>query len=158
MFEFDLSDFLAKTNKIIENLEEVAEDITHAGGYRIWEKSQGIVPVDTGLLKSTGYLATKSKGVRTTVEIGYGGPIAGHEEDYVWYAKVQERNHKYLSSSVTNEIFFSGINAALKQFFRNINSSPGRRVNPPYTGPSNPESSRLVVKKKNQDSGLVEEV
>lgn len=158
MLKFDISDFVAKTNKIAENLEAAAENLTHAGGFRIWEKSQGIVPVDTGLLKSTGYLATKSKGVRTTVEIGYGGPIAGYDEEYVWYAKTQERSKKYLSSSVTTEIFVSGIKAAFRQFIKNTNSAPGKTVNPPYPSQNNADSASLVVKKKNQDSGLVEEV
>lgn len=158
MLKFDASDFIAKTNQIAENLEAAAENLAHAGAHRIWEKSQGVVPVDTGLLKSTGYLATQSKGLRTVVEIGYGGPIAGYEEDYVWYAATQERNRKYLSSSVTIDIFVSGIKAMFKQFIRNTNSNPGRKINPPYPSQSNADSARLVVKKKNQDSGLVEEI
>ena len=158
MLKFDTSDFVAKTNKIAENLENAAEALAHAGGYRIWEKSQGIVPVDTGLLKSTGYLATQSKGIRTIVEIGYGGPVSGYDEEYVWYANTQEKNKKYLSSSVTTEIFVSGIKAAFKQFIKNTSSAPGKTVNPPYPSQNNAESASLVVKKKNKDSGFVEEV
>lgn len=158
MLKFDASDFKEKTDKLIEQLEEAAEDMAHAGGHRIWEKSQDLVPVDTGLLKSTGYLATKERGVRTTVEIGYGGAIQGYEDDYVWYAKIQERNRKYLSSSVSPDIFISGVRQAFRMFLSSSSTEGSRKANPPYASQSNPDSAGLVVTKKNKDTGLVEEV
>lgn len=156
MLKFDAKSFIEKTNKLLEQLEEAAEDMAHSGGYRIWEKSQDLVPVDTGLLKSTGYLATKARGIRTTVEIGYGGAVQGYEDEYVWYAKIQERNRKYLSSSVSPEIFKAGVRQAFKMFLSG--SSEKRRANPPYASQSNPDSAGLVVKKKSKDTGLVEEI
>ncbi len=152
MLKFDISDFLSKTNKIAENLQKSSEDIAHSGGLEVWRKSQQIVPIDTRLLKSTGYLATRSTGIRTVVEIGYGGPIAGFEGDYVWYAGTQERNRKYLASSVSTEIFKSGLIGAIKTFLRKPSEVyVGRQVNPPYESQSNRRSQVLVVKKARQD-------
>lgn len=152
MIKFDASDFIKKTNKIAENLQKSSENITHSGGLEVWRKSQQIVPIDTRLLKSTGYLATRSTGLRTVVEIGYGGPIAGFENDYVFYATTQERNRKYLSNSVSSEIFKRGLVNAVKAFIRNPSEVfSGRQVNPPYDSQSNRRSEVLVVKKARQD-------
>ena len=158
MLKFDASDFKEKTDKLVEQLEEAAEDMAYAGGHRIWEKSQDLVAVDTGLLKSTGYLATKERGVRTTVEIGYGGAIQGYEDDYVWYAKIQERQSKFLSSSVSPEIFKAGVRQAFKMFLSSPSEKRERKANPPYASQKNPDSAGLVIDKKKQDSGLVEEI
>jgi hypothetical protein len=152
MLKFDTSDFVAKTNKIAANLQESTENITHAGGLNVWRKSQQIVPIDTRLLKSTGYLSTRSVGIKTTVEIGYGGPIDGFQDDYVWYAGTQERNAKYLSSSVSNTIFESGLVAALKKFFTNPSKVfAERQSSPPYDSQNNTRTKVLVVKKAKQD-------
>tara|TARA_Y100000588_G_scaffold393245_1_gene508428 strand:+ start:732 stop:1202 length:471 start_codon:yes stop_codon:yes gene_type:complete len=152
MLKFDASDFIAKTNQIAENLQRSSEEITHFGALEVWRKSQQIVPVDTRLLKSTGYLATKATGVRATVEIGYGGPIAGFENDYVFYAATQERNRKYLANSVSNEIFKRGLFSAIKTFLRKPTQVFfSRQIDPPYESQSNSRSEVLVVKKAKQD-------
>jgi hypothetical protein len=152
MLKFDISDFVAKTNQIAENLEKSSEEIAHFGAIEIWRKSQQIVPVDTRLLKSTGYLATKSTGIRTTVEIGYGGPVAGFEDDYVFYAATQEKSRKYLANSVSNEIFKKGLVSAIKTFLRKPSQVFfHRQENPPYDSQSNNRSEILVVKKARQD-------
>lgn len=153
MFKFDDTDFIAKTNALATELESAAEDIAHSGAHRVWEKSQDLVPVDTGLLRSTGYLATKTAGVKTQIEIGYGGAISGFEDEYVWYAGTQEKNRNYLSSSVTPDLFISGVRQAFKLFL--LGSEGKRKANPPYASQSNPASAGLVVVKKNKDSGTV---
>lgn len=50
-------------------------------GERIMAASKPLVPVDTGALRSTGYVALpKIDGSRVSLEIGYGGPAGGNQQ------------------------------------------------------------------------------
>ena len=159
MLKFDMKDFVKKTNEIVKKAQESAPEILKDGAYDVWFKSQKIVPVQTGLLKATGHVKkVEQDGEKFKTEVAYGGPVKGYEQDYVYYAEVQERIHEYIADAASGEIFPKAVANGAKEFLR----SPTKKYtsnapeDPPFENQSSSDAVSRAAQKQSLDAGFDE--
>lgn len=147
-------DFNSNMRKISKALSDSASVILYESAYDIYKKSQALVPVDTGLLKSTGHISTPRKAAGAySMEVGYGGGVTGYKfsgtwrHAYVYYANAQNRRVGFLPSASSHKVLFE--NNTRNLFARFLKSPKNVLVSslpadPPFTSQTNPVSLQLA--------------
>ncbi len=96
--------------KVIEGIEGATPEAIRFGLQPIFDESQGLVPVDTGDLKASGYVEVRTEGRsgRVRAEIGYGlhgkPHYAGFVHEMVHIMHAPPTQAKYLETAVNNHI------------------------------------------------------
>lgn len=96
--------------KLIEGIEGATPEAIRFGLEPIFEESQRLVPVDTGVLKQSGYIEvrTEPRGGRIRAEIGYGlhgrPHYAGFVHEMVHIPHAPPTQAKYLEAAINTKI------------------------------------------------------
>ena len=138
-------EFNANMRKLTASLTTAAPIMLRTAGADVWRKSQQMVPVDTGLLKSTGAVsvARNIKGV-FSVDVSYGGPITGFSKKYVYYARPQNKRHGYLTRAAEQSLVMNRISSMFRTWVSNPHNPLPQPPEPPYRSQNNPDSAVLA--------------
>lgn len=99
---------IGNVRKVIDRIEEVTPEALVFGVQPIFDKSQELVPVDTGRLKASGFIETRDTAAGVGVFVGYGRfgipHYAGFVHERLDLRHATGKQAKFLEAAVNEHI------------------------------------------------------